>query len=768
MAAVETRPDTAANGRSDGRAHQIGRSVPRIDALDKVTGRAKYTADVHLPGMCYGAFVRSPYAHARIKSIDTSEAEKLPGVVAVVTAASLRQDMALVVEEEMHATRMAQRLLPGVGEKVKYHGQKVAAVAAVTREIAEEACEKIKVEYEVLPAVIDVREAIKEGAPLVHDETQPVEAPEDFPFVDRRPGGGAPRLYNVAGQNHRAEGDVEAGFREADRIFIDTYIIPRVHQTYIEPQTTIADVAPDGSVTVWTSTQGHFAVRSNLANSLRIPLSKINVIGMTVGGGFGAKFGGIADTYCVLLAQKARRPVKVVYSREEEFLDARPAPGAVITVKTGVKKDGTITARQAWALWDTGAGSGGCYATNRVKGVYKIDNFKVDAYDVNTNKPAPGAYRAPGAPQATLAGEAQLNKICMEMGWDPVEFRLKNMREGEQIGFKETLKAAADRANWWNRQKGPHQGWGVAVGEWTNGAGPASAVVSVHEDGKVHIFYGLMDLTGTDTAMAQIAAEVLGVRYEDVSVSRGDTNSAPFGTASGGSVITFSFGNAVKRAAEDARKRILELAAEHLEAAVEDLELADGKVSVRGNPEASVTLAQLGQMALRSKGGPIVGHGSFASEPSATTISAQIAKVEVDPETGQLKLLELYNSLDVGKAINPMACEGQMEGGVVQGFAWGLMEQMRYAEDGRNWNPGLLDYRVPTALDFPDIDSAIVEVPTKNGPFGVKGIGEPPIVPGIAALVSAVADATGVWIHEVPLTPERVRFALKARQVGVK
>ena len=568
-------------------------------------------------------------------------------------------------------------------------------------------------------------------------------------------------LRNVAGQNHRADGDVDAGFKAADRVFEDTYVIPRAHQTYIEPHVSVADVAMDGKVTVYTSTQGHFAVRSNLANSLRMPLSKINVVGMTIGGGFGAKFGGIVDAYSVLLAQKALRPVKITYTREEEFLDARPAPGAVIHVKTGVKNDRTITARQVWALWDTGAGSGGCGSTSRVKGVYKIDNFKMDAYDINTNKPAPGAYRAPGAPQATMAGETQINKICTEMGWDPVEFRIQNMREGEQLAFKETLKAVADKAGWSTRQKGDNEGWGVAVGEWTNGGGPASAIVSLHEDGKVRIFYGLMDITGTDTAMAQIAAEVLGVRYEDVSVVRGDTDSAPFGTASGGSVVTFSFGNAVKRAAEDARNRVLEQAAEHLEASIEDLELADGKITVKGNPEASVSFAQVGQMALRSKGGPIVGRGSFASEPSATTIAAQIAKIKVDPQTGKVDITELYNSLDVGKAINPMSCEGQLEGGLVQGFAWGLMEQMVYAPDGRNLNAGLLDYRIPTALDFPDIATVLVEEPTKNGPFGVKGIGEPPIVPGVACLISAVADATGKWIHEVPLTPERV---LKAMQ----
>ena len=755
MTATEPRPATATtNGGGNG--HQIGRSVQRIDALDKVTGRAKYANDLHLPGMCYGVFLRSPHGHARIKSIDTSEAEKLHGVVAVIHAETLARDMASVVEEEMHAARRVVKLFPSVGETVKYQGMKVAAVAAVTREIAEEACDRIRVEYEVLPALVDVREAIKEDAVLINEDSKPADALPDGPWAGMA-------LKNVSGQNHRADGDVEAGFKQADHVFEDTYVIPRAHQTYIEPHVSVADIALDGKVTVYTSTQGHFAVRSNLANSLRLPLSKINVVGMTIGGGFGAKFGGIVDAYSVLLAQKALRPVKITYTREEEFLDARPAPGAVIHVKTGVTKDQRIVARQVWALWDTGAGSGGCGATSRVKGVYKYDNFKMDAYDVNTNKPAPGAYRAPGAPQATFAGETQINRICAELGWDPVEFRLKNMREGEQLAFKETLKAVADKAGWKDRKKGEHEGWGVAVGEWTNGGGPASAVVSLHEDGRVRIFYGLMDITGTDTAMAQIAAEVLGVRYEDVSVVRGDTDSAPFGTASGGSVVTFSFGNAVKRAAEDARNRVLEQAAEHLEAAVEDLLLADGKITVKGNPEASVSFAQIGQMALRSKGGPIVGRGSFASEPSATTIAAQIAKVRVDPDTGRVVLTELYNSLDVGKAINPMACEGQLEGGLVQGFAWGLMEQLRYAPDGRMLNAGLLDYRVPTALDFPDIETVLVEEPTKNGPFGVKGIGEPPIAPGVACLVSAVQDATGKWINEVPLTPERVLGAIKGR-----
>jgi xanthine dehydrogenase molybdenum-binding subunit len=732
----------------------VGKRKPRVDAVEKVTGRALYTADLHLPGMLYGAFLRSPYAHARIIRIDTSKAEKLPGVKAIITQASLNAEQALIIEEEIHATRRVLKLF--AEDKVRYHGEKIAAIAATSREIAEEAAALIQVEYEPLPAVSDVREAVKEGAPRIHEDSKTAVGPN------------GEILYNVSGEFHRHEGDVEQGFAEADFIFEDEYIIPRVHQTYIEPQAAIADVDPSGNVTVWSSTQGHFAVRANIANSLRIPLSKINSIGMTIGGGFGGKFGGIVDTYAVLLAQKTGRPVMVAYTREEEFVDGRPAPGCVIHLKTGVKRDGRITARQAWALWDVGVASGGAGAISRARGVYDIPHFKVDGYDINTNKPAPGAYRAPGAPQVAFASECQMNRIAMELGLDPVELRLLNIREhSHQTGFKATLRAAAEKAGWWNRTKGENEGWGVAIGEWTNGAGPGEAIVSVHEDGSVHVFSGLMDITGTDTAMAQIAAEVLTVPYERVTVSRGDTRSAPYATASGGSVVTFSMGNAVLRAAEEAKQQVLHLAAANLNVPVEKLELRDGVVQAQDDPETSMTLAEIGQAALRSPQGPIAGRGGFANVPSASTIAAQIAKVQVDPETGVTTVLDFVGALDVGKAINPMACEGQMEGGAVQGMSWGLMEEMLFSShDGRMMNPNLLDYRIPTSRDVPLLQSVIIEVPTDHGPFGAKGVGEPPIVPTLATVVSAIADATGVWVNTVPATPERVFTALQSQRRG--
>jgi CO/xanthine dehydrogenase Mo-binding subunit len=729
----------------------IGQRVVRIDAADKVTGRAKYTSDLKLPGMLQAAFLRSPHAHASIKRIDISKAEALPGVKAVLIQEKLAGRVGKIVDEA-HGTSMDFQAF--ADKKVKYQGEKIAAVAATTKEIAEEAVRLIEVGYEVLPAIVDPREAVKPGAPKIHDEDKPYQA------ADRT------SLSNTLRSTDQVTGNVEQGFAQSDYVYEDSYVIPRAHQSYIEPQVAIADVDPTGKVTCWTSTQGIFAVRGNLSRTLDIPPHRINVIGMTIGGGFGAKFGGVVDTYAVLLSQAAGRPVKVVYSREEEFLDGRPAPGLVMTIKTGVRKDGKILARQATALWDVGVQGNGSWATARVKGVYDIPNVEYHGYDVVTNKPPTGAYRAPGGPQASFASEAQLNKIAHDLGMDPVDFRLLNMRTGPQVDFKETLRAVAAQVGWWNRTKGENEGWGVGVGEWTNGNAPSSAVCSLQEDGSIKVFSGLMDITGTDTAMGQIAAEVAGVTYDKVSVVRGDTDSAPMAPGSGGSMITFSMGNAVKRAAGEVRERILEVASEMLEARPDDLDLENNQVSVRGAPDRMVTLSDVANQASRTKGGPITGKGSFAQEPSATTIAAQIVKVEVDTDTGKVWVRRVAQSLDCGKAINPMAVEGQMEGGTAQGIGWGLWEQMAYAPDGRILNPGFLDYHIPTSLDLPDLESVLVEVPTDNGPFGAKGVGEPPITPGIAAVQDAIYDAIGTDIHEVPFSPERVRAAIRAKGNG--
>jgi CO/xanthine dehydrogenase Mo-binding subunit len=735
----------------------IGKPVPRVDAVDKVTGAARYAADVNLPGMLWAKFVRSPHPHARIRSIDTSKAEALPGVMAVITQRSLGADATLESEDKVHGLKASRKLF--ADEEVRYQGEKIAAVAAVSAEVAAQAAELVEVEYELLPAVDDPREAVKPEAPLVRPDAKTATAPDGS------------ELRNIAGEAHSSHGDVEAGFAQSDLVVEDEYFIPRVHQTYIEPHACLAKVEPNGRVTIWTSTQSIFSIRSGVASSLGIPMSKVNVIGMTIGGGFGGKFGPLIHPYAVILSRITGRPVKMILSREEEMLDGRPAPGAWFRVKTGVKKDGTILARQAYALWDSGTEPGASiHATGRILGVYMIPNIKVDAFAVHTNKPGTTAYRAPGAPQGSYASEAQLDRIAAELGIDPVDLRLKNMAEdGDQrvtdrrplsrVAFKQTLRQVAEMVDWWNRKKEPNQGWGVAVGEWTNGAGPGSAVVSIQEDGTIKVFSGSMDISGTDTGMAQIAAEVLGVPYEDVRVVRGDTDSTPYATGSGGSVVLFSMGNAVKRGAEALRDRMLALAANHLEADRESLEIADRKVHIKGDPDRSVTLTELAQMSLRNTGGPLISTGTFASEPSHPVIAAQIVQVQVDPDTGRLEVLKLVGSLDVGRAINPYEVEGQMEGGAIQGLSWGWMEEMQFG-DGRMLNTHLSDYRIPTTMDAPEIRSRYIEVESENGPFGVKGIGEPPICPTPAALQAAVADATGVRINDLPLTPERIYMAL--------
>ncbi len=760
----------------------VGQTVARVDAVEKVTGAAQYGADVHPAGMLYGKIVRSKHAHANILSIDTSEAEKLPGVRAIIT------------QDDVPSGRRVFAT-----DKVLYLGEPLAAVAATDPDIAEEAAELIKIEYEVLPVVQDVMEAIKVSAPRLQsdaakdgpnrreisaqirkltrdkendhsDEISKLEAAlEEYPDEV---------YYNISAESHSEAGDVEKGFAESDVVVEDTYVIPRVHQTYMEPHVSVASADSSGKVTVWASTQGPFAIRSGIAGTLGIPLTQINVIGTTMGGGFGGRFGVIiTHVPAVLLSQKTGRPVRVQMTREEEFIDGRPAPGCVIKIKTGATNDGQILAREALAFWDSGSVSGASIgSTIRVRGVYKIPNLKVDAYGVHTNKSGTAAYRAPGAPQAIFAGESQLDEIAERIGMDPVKFRLMNMREeGDpvpaganepKVGYKETLEAVADAAGWWDREAGENQGWGVAVGDWTNGCGPGGVYVSVHEDGSARIFHGSMDITGTDTMISQITAEILTIPYESVTIRRGDTDSAPYSTGSGGSVVTFTMGNTAKLAAEDAHRRILELASERLNTNVDNLELKDGAVHVvSADPPKSISLGELAAYSLSTTGGPIVGKGSFARQASTPALAAQIAKVEVDPDTGRTRVLKLVASQDVGYAINPMAVEGQIEGGTVQGYAWAMMEEMQYGENG-NINPGFVDYRVPTSADLPTVESVIVEVPAPNGPYGAKGVGEPPITPTLATMANAVKDAIGVRVTELPIKPEKVVEALKSNGHG--
>lgn len=745
----------------------LGKSHPRVDAVDKVTGAARYGADINLPGQLWGDFLHSPHGHARILSIDTSEAEKIPGVIKILHAGSPGLSARQESTDAVHGFTLSESLF--AEDVVRYEGEKIACVAATSPQIARDAVEAIRVEYELLTPVDSEVDGIHPEAPTIREDAETV------PAVPGSPWAGLERWKNIAQRLDFEAGDVDAGFAEADEIVEGIYSIPRVHQTYIEPHACVARVDPNGHVTVWTSTQSIFAIRSGVASSLGLNPADVNVIGQTIGGGFGGKFGTLIHPYAVLMAQYTGRPVKIVYSREQEMLDGRPAPAATIWVKTGIKKDGTVTARQAVGLWDCGNVPGASIAaTGRIIGVYGFKNIRYHAYGVYTNKPGTAAYRAPGAPQGSFASEANLNQCAEAIGMDPVELRLKNMVEnGERrvndrrpltrVAFRETLRQVAERAGWKDRTHEPGTGWGVAVGEWTNGAGPGSALCTLGEDGIIKIFSGCVDLTGTDTGFAQIAAEVLQTPFSLVRVIRGDTDSAPYATGSGGSVVLFSMGNAVKRAAENLRDRMFDLAAEQLEIDRSALRITTVEQGTLIHPqddlEAGVSLTELGQMALRTSGGPLLGTGTFAGEPSHPVISAQIVKVRVDQETGQIEPLAVYQSLDVGLAVNPHEVIGQMEGGAIQGLSWGWMEEMQIS-GGLNRNTHLSDYRLPTPMDAPELVNEYVEAPSENGPFGVKGIGEPVIVPTLAALQAAVHDATGVWIDTLPLTPERVFRAL--------
>lgn len=721
----------------------VGQRIPKVDGLAIATGQAQYAADVYLPDMLYGRVLHSPHAHARIRKIDTRKARALPGVVDVVTAAEI-PDLDLLA-----------------GDEVCYQGQKVAVVAAEDPDVAADALELIEVDYERLPAVFDPLEAMAPGAPSVRLGTPSREVRDDEGRL----------LSNIGGRNELVEGDVGKGFAEADVVVEAEYRVPYFHQIYMEPNAAVARQDADGRLTIWTAAQGAFNIRDDVAGALKIPQGRIRVIVTQVGGGFGAKNGTFVEPHAALLAMRSGRPVKVEMKRNEEFLDGRPAPGCVVWLKTGARKDGTLTAVEGRVVWDRGV-SGGGGSAGRLRGLYRVPNVKLEGFGVRTNKPAPGAYRAPGAMQIAFARESNMDLLARKLGMDPVALRLKNaIGKGElSLGgkalekdwLKTTIRRATEAARWGKRRLKRNQGIGIACGEWTNGSGPSNAFISVSEDGSVKLMTGQVDITGLHTSLAQIVAEELCVPVERVKVTLGDTDMVPYTALSAGSLATYSAGTAAREAGRVARERILRAAAAFLEMSVEKLELVDGRVRVKGRSKRSVGLAELAASARRESEGPISGQWVLGGVPSHPSYSVDIATVEVDPETGQVKLLELIAAQDVGRALNPTLVEGQMQGGATQGIGLGLMEGYRYGGEDQLLNSNLLDYPIPTAVDVPNIETVLVEEPCSDGPYGAKGVGEPPIIPGAAAVANAIHDAIGVRLTEVPITPERVLAALQA------
>src|SRR5215475_3979064 len=748
----------------------VGTRPLRPDGVDKVTGRAKFGADLHVANMLIGKVLRSPHAHARIKSIDTSKAQALPGVKAVITSADfsdLPSEFIPAGEMMVNFRDMTRNVM--AREKALYEGHAVAAVAAINDAVATEALKLIEVDYEVLPHVMDVAQAMQPDAPLLHESMYTI-------GVEPRP----ERPSNIAKRVEFALGDVAAGFAKADVVVEREFTTQPVHQGYIEPHACVASVSEDSQADVWVTTQGHWIVRAHCARLLGWDVSKVRVTSSEIGGGFGGKTVVYLEPLALALARKARRPVKMVMTREEVFRASGPTSGANVRVKIGARKDGRIVAAEAELKYQAGAFAGSPVQPGAMCAYapYDLENVKVVGYDVVTNRPKVAAYRAPGGPISEFAVESVIDEIASKIGIDPIELRLKNAaKQGTKaaygpkfgpIGMVETLEAAKEHAHWRTPLK-KHQGRGVASGFWFNIGGETSVSLSLNEDGTLSLTAGTPDIGGLRASLCMMAAEELGVPLDKIRVQIGDTGQLGYNFLTGGSRSTFSSGMATVEAARDVMKEACKRAAELWELPDDAVEYQDGGVRPAGpnaGKHAPMSLKEVAGIAGKT-GGPIVGYARINAAGAAPSLATHIADVEVDPETGKVSVIRYTAIQDAGRAIHPSYVEGQYQGGVAQGIGWALNEEYIYGEDGKLQNAGFLDYRVPVASDLPMIDTVIIEVPNPRHPYGVRGVGETPIVPPMAAIANAVADATGVRFTDLPMSPPRVLKALdEARAKG--
>src|SRR6266446_6457947 len=758
----------------------VGTSLPRQDGPDKVTGYARYAGDQVLPGMLYARLVMSPYAHARILNIDTSAALSVPGVVAVFTAETL--GMAQVDPLSRSQSPLAQ-------QEVLWCGHPVAVVVGETEAIAEDGAAAVEVDYEPLPVVIDPEAAIRPDSPLArsHIEIPAGAGGGQHAVPQERVRKEEEELSQNASQTPPVRmGDIEAGLREAEVVVECSYRTHPVHQSYMEPQTvTVAPGPSSHQLVIWSSTQGLFNVRSEVAQALKMPERQIRVEPVPIGGGFGGKE-TLLEPLAAAVASRLHKPVRLVYTRQEDLLAGNPAPQTVTTIKLGAKRDGTLTAIQARMILDAGAYPNPLagFSSFHFSGVYRCPNLDIRCDVVQTNKPGTGSYRAPSGPQAYFALESTVQELCQQLGMDPLQFRQINaLKEGDpnlmrghwpRIGLLECLERIQQHPLWAQRERARQQapeeltGWkigiGVAVGGWAGGTEPAAALCRLEQDGTFTIVVGSVDLSGSDASLALIAAEELSLPAEAVNMTHDNTDSMPYTGISAGSKTTYTVGSAVLLAARDARNQIFAIAAEMLEAAAEDMELRDDKVMVKGVPEKSIALQQIAADSMRfgAPYEPVFGRGRSANRVSSPTFAAHLAKVAVDSETGEVRVLDYVAAQDVGRAINPAEVEGQIHGGVVQGIGWALFEGMAYDENGQLLTPTLMDYALPHSQDVPTITPLLVEVPSELGPFGAKGVGEPPVVAVAAAIANAIRDAVGVRMTQIPMTPERIFASLRA------
>ena len=734
----------------------VGTRPIRHDGTDKVTGRAKYGADFSASDLLHGKVLRSPHAHAKIKSIDVSKALAYPGVKAVITG----QDMPISKMESPGRTAKFASDNVMAREKTLYKGHPVAAVAAVNAHVADSAALLINVEYEVLPPLMTVQQAMKDGAKPVHDDVTTTELGER-----------TDKVSNVATHLRFEQGDTDKGFAEADIIVEREFTTATVHQGYIEPQNAAALWNADGNVTIWTSTQGSFSAREALAGVLDLPVSKIKVVPMEIGGGFGGKIPIYLEPLAALLSQKTGQPVKLIMSRDEVFESTGPTSGTHIKVKMGATKEGKLVAADAYLAYEAGAYPGSMVGAGAqcVFAPYDIENMKVDGYDVVVNKPKTAAYRAPAAPNAAFAGEAVIDEIARKLGMDPIEFRLLNAsKEGTRrvdgpvfprVGNVECLEASRDTAQYKSKLEGPNRGRGVASGFWFNIGLQSSCSIGVNDDGTITLVEGSTDIGGTRASIAMQAAEVLGIAAEDVHPSVGDTDSVGYTFLTGGSRVTFATGWAAHDCAQDIKQKMIERAATIWDVSADDVELEDGEFRHKSDPDLKMTFKELAGQ-LNGSGGPISSQVSVDPKGAGGAFSTHIVDVEVDPETGKVTILDYTAIQDAGKAIHPSYVEGQMQGGVVQGIGWALNEEYFFNEDGQMANSSFLDYRMPTSLDLPMISTVIVEVANPGHPYGVRGVGEIPIVPPMAAIANAIHDAIGVRMNVLPMSPGAVLEAI--------
>ncbi|MFN8526572.1 MAG: xanthine dehydrogenase family protein molybdopterin-binding subunit [Chloroflexota bacterium] len=740
-------------------ASVLGTRVRRVDGGEKVTGQARYGEDLRIPGLLHARLVLAPFAHARIVRVDRSQAQSQPGVVAVVVA----EDLADVIKAPP-TSRAREGLARG---EVRYYGQPVAVVLGETEAAAQDGAALVDVEYDELPALLDPEEALRADAPAVW--------PGGTPGAKAKPDPIPPDLAspNVTEYERWDRGDVDAAMREADVVVERSYETSTVHQGYLEPHTVTAMLDAMGTLQVWSSSHGVFQPKQEIAKMLGLPEHRVRVTAPVQGGGFGGK-GLLSQPLAAALAIKLDRPVRLVFSRMQELQAANPAPPMRIRVKIGAKRDGTLLGLDARLVVNGGLYGGGPLANSSlyVGAFYRFPALRVRGYVAVTNATPQGSYRAPGGPQTMFALESTMDELARELGMDAIDLRLKNAaEEGDpmpngrpwpRIGLRQCLEQARSHPTWLGKGMRPNEGVGVAVGGLFGGIQAAAANCRLETDGTISVIVGSVDVSGTNTGFVLMAAEALGVEPERIRIVNADTDSGPFAGNAGGSKITLTVGSAVVEAAGDARKQILAIASDQLEAGVDDLDIEAGKVQVRGAPDRTIGLERVAALSTANNGkyGPVWGQGRAALTERAPGIAVHLARVRVDPDTHEPQVTGYVAIQDVGKAVNPAGIEDQIHGGVVQGIGWALYERIVSDDDGRVITASLLDYSLPTSGKAPNIETQLLEIPSRSGPFGVRGVGEPPVIPVAGAIGNAIRDAVGVRLTQIPMTAERVHRAV--------